>query len=987
MCGIHRFICGLLLAIHGVFCIEYAEWKGAPFRVSGRDELPGGDPVEFDWRNQENRGDVKFSQDGDPKGAPLDPVQPGPRFDCGEKGFTVVLKPGDFVNIKIYEHISLSCPVKKSFPAVGCKNDGMELTIGDLTPEDLSVLFNGELAPLLYVASQCWRRKRSNMEGLSFWVPYSTCGVNFRDGSFVLDLSYKDEAIPLQCPSDSVVPDNGGIPEGFQQLAQNKPSVPQSRFPSKVMVAQFTEPSDPVSLQPKDVSSTPAPTPKPMPHWLSKRPSFPGLFNVSVNFPFSVPIPANPVPKEPFSNKGRDHTSVVRDQLPKRPLPPGLFNLSVNFPFAVPVPARPISIKDRFRGYLSKGMEQDQVSAEPNQQSKDSEKVLPEEGLVSGTDPLSNTGSPGKPSSGGEDPLSEGRGPETLSGRRGYFIGGIGKQFPVRYPLSGVQYPFSRNQEPGQLMPVGSDPLFGVKDLAQLSPGSRDLLFGGGDKLLPGRKNPISVAQYPFSRDGDSDSFPSNIKSPLSEGRDQDQLSSPGVSSLFVGKDKLLTGGRHPWSDDRNPLFVGRFPDQLLPIGGDPFSGARNPDQLLPVAGDPLSGEKYTDIPFPLLRKPLYGRGSFFGRDTPLVARKYVLSGSIDPLPGMGSESSNQFSQRGGQLFGRDPLSISGDQLSGNTDQGGRETPVSGSSDSLYGRDPFTRRDNPFTGNSDPLSGSEDSLSGGDGSFSGSSDQLPGNDDYLYGKRDPFAGSSSPFSRRENVFYGRDPVYGSGDPLSEKGVYGSSDPFSGRDRSLPGSVNPLSGRDGSVSGRGDPFYGSNNPVPGSGLSSGKYPWYGGKDPAQIFSGSTDPSSGSKQPFFGRDSDQLPSVSKEDPTSRDTDQLLGTMDGATNTASLGQPLGVKTEDESWAPYQSPTAKPLSDRFASQSQYQPGLPFPLQNGDVRFGGLYMGNPGFSYDGARYPRSQALVRSIKGTAFTGSEPVTPSAQPVPLEDGSAP
>lgn len=39
---------------------------------------------------------------------------------------------------------------------------------------------NGEWAPLLYVATQCWHRKLSKQGDLIFLVPYTSCGVTGR---------------------------------------------------------------------------------------------------------------------------------------------------------------------------------------------------------------------------------------------------------------------------------------------------------------------------------------------------------------------------------------------------------------------------------------------------------------------------------------------------------------------------------------------------------------------------------------------------------------------------------------------------------------------------------------------------------------------------------------------------------------------------------------------------------------------------------------
>lgn len=104
------------------------------------------------------------------------------------------------------EHV-LSCPASVTPPSVVCKNNAMEMTVvGDGTADKLSVAckywnklsvvtntcglsdmrlspfstVNGEWAPLLYVATECWHREPSNQGELTFSVPYTSCGVNFR---------------------------------------------------------------------------------------------------------------------------------------------------------------------------------------------------------------------------------------------------------------------------------------------------------------------------------------------------------------------------------------------------------------------------------------------------------------------------------------------------------------------------------------------------------------------------------------------------------------------------------------------------------------------------------------------------------------------------------------------------------------------------------------------------------------------------------------
>ncbi len=55
--------------------------------------------------------------------------------------------------------------------------------LADLIP--LVLLVNGEWAPLLYVATQCWHRARSNQGDLTFSVPYKSCGVTVGVSNYI----------------------------------------------------------------------------------------------------------------------------------------------------------------------------------------------------------------------------------------------------------------------------------------------------------------------------------------------------------------------------------------------------------------------------------------------------------------------------------------------------------------------------------------------------------------------------------------------------------------------------------------------------------------------------------------------------------------------------------------------------------------------------------------------------------------------------------
>ncbi|XDV15498.1 hypothetical protein PO909_015573, partial [Leuciscus waleckii] len=191
----------------------------------------------------------------------------------------------------------LSCPASATPPSIVCKNNAMEITIvGDGRADELSVALNGEWAPLLYVATECWHREQANQGQLTFSVPYRSCGVNFRDGHVILVLKSKGKMMPLSCPYEPIpmfpVKDPG-LSETTQPLPQKQLGVyhkPPTVFPSQIVkqVQAF-----PVEQQQRNVPRSPYLHPRS--HWLPKLPSLPGSFNLSVNFPFSLPIQKQPM--------------------------------------------------------------------------------------------------------------------------------------------------------------------------------------------------------------------------------------------------------------------------------------------------------------------------------------------------------------------------------------------------------------------------------------------------------------------------------------------------------------------------------------------------------------------------------------------------------------------------------------------------------------------------------------------------------------------
>ncbi|RXN28411.1 zona pellucida sperm-binding 4-like protein [Labeo rohita] len=204
--------------------------------------------------------------------------------------------------------LDLSCPVSVTPPSFVCKNNAMELTVvGDGTADELSVALNGEWAPLLYVATQCWHRELSSQGDLTFLVPYTSCGVNFRDGRFILDLRSKDKMIPLSCPYDSI----SGLSLTNQPLPQREPSVyhkSPTGFPTKAIAGQIVKEEHGFLVEQLARNAARTPAVHPRSHLLPKLPSLPGSFNLAVNFPFSLPIPSRPA--------HRDQTSKPVDLTP-----------------------------------------------------------------------------------------------------------------------------------------------------------------------------------------------------------------------------------------------------------------------------------------------------------------------------------------------------------------------------------------------------------------------------------------------------------------------------------------------------------------------------------------------------------------------------------------------------------------------------------------------------------------------------------------------
>ncbi|XP_042616551.1 R3H domain-containing protein 2-like isoform X2 [Cyprinus carpio] len=323
-CGHLPVLCVLLLVFQGVFCSEFAERKYAVSMFKFHDDISSGDIFKSFWRNSKQRRSVKFVGDGQ-----LQTQKTKPQFECGDRVLKLLLKHVDVTNIRFYgpqgdllhlDHLAafcgvsikntntdvrllfnydscymrqelnkyvlslswygadldLSCPVSVTPPSITCKNNGMELIVGDGTADVLSVALHGEWAPLLYVATRCWHRKLSKQGDLIFLVPYTSCGVTGRDGRSDLKLKLKDKVITLSCPREP----------------QREPDVyqkPPTGLPTKAIASQIVEEQAfPVEQLARNAARTPSQHRSPL---LPKIPPLPGSFNLAVNFPFSLPIP------------------------------------------------------------------------------------------------------------------------------------------------------------------------------------------------------------------------------------------------------------------------------------------------------------------------------------------------------------------------------------------------------------------------------------------------------------------------------------------------------------------------------------------------------------------------------------------------------------------------------------------------------------------------------------------------------------------------
>ncbi|XP_039543113.1 proline-rich extensin-like protein EPR1 [Pimephales promelas] len=354
-CGHLSILCILLFDLQPAFCNEFAK-RDVP---NGHDEISGGDFFKS-WLNSKQRRSVKSVGDRGLK-ALKQTRQIKPQFECGDLVFKVFLKQDDVVNLRIsgprgdllrLEQLSafcgvaiktshtdvhllfsydscyvkpeesgyvlslswygteqaLSCPRSRTPPSVVCKNNAMEMTLaGDGRADELSVALNGEWAPLLYVAAECWHRERSYQGQLTFSVPYSSCGVYFRDGHFILVLKSKGQMIPLSCPYEP----KPGFPvknPGFSETTQPPPQKQLRVYHKEPIVF-------PVEQQQRNLSGSPHLHPRS--RWLPKLPSLPSLpgsFNLSVNFPFSLPMQKEPV-------LYRDPTTSKQGVLTPEPVP------------------------------------------------------------------------------------------------------------------------------------------------------------------------------------------------------------------------------------------------------------------------------------------------------------------------------------------------------------------------------------------------------------------------------------------------------------------------------------------------------------------------------------------------------------------------------------------------------------------------------------------------------------------------------------------
>ncbi|XP_043092697.1 extensin [Puntigrus tetrazona] len=350
----------LLLAFHGALCSRHAS-KPAPSKLMFPEEMSNGDVFKSFWRNSKRRRSVKSRETRQLK-ASEEMRTNKPQYECGDRVLTVVLKHGDGAYIRVngphgnklsldrlaafcgvsikttntdvrllfnYDScyvkqesskhvlsldwhgtdVDLSCPVSLTPPSMICKNQAMELTVVDGTADELLVALNGEWAPLLYVATQCWQRELSKQGVLTFSVPYTSCGLTIGEGRYDLDLRLKQKMIKLSCPYEQIpsfpVKDSGPSVSN-QPLPQREPNTyhkPQNGFPTKAVSSQVgkKEQAFPVEQPERNAAKSP-PLNRRNPS-LPKLPSLPGSFNLAVNFPFSLPMPTRNAPRDYLASK------------------------------------------------------------------------------------------------------------------------------------------------------------------------------------------------------------------------------------------------------------------------------------------------------------------------------------------------------------------------------------------------------------------------------------------------------------------------------------------------------------------------------------------------------------------------------------------------------------------------------------------------------------------------------------------------------------
>ncbi|XP_055060702.2 uncharacterized protein [Misgurnus anguillicaudatus] len=337
-----RILCILLMVVLNVFCNDVST------------KVSSGDFFRSIWQNSKQRRSVKsVSVRTDGQFRMAQPAQTAkPPFECGDRLLTLFLSPVDVGNIRIYgplgdplylgqlaafcgvsikttqtdvrlqftydscyvkqevakyvvflswydTDMTLSCPVIVAPPTAICKRNAMELTVvGEGTADELSVALNGEWAPLLYVATQCWHKEPSSQGRLTFKVPYTSCGINLRDGNFILDVRSKDKMMSLFCPYEpipvspvwSTMLPTTAQPQKQLVVFQKPPTfLPAAPGSETVKTEQGLRQQERLAVKPSQTPSLQSSHRMPNKSPLSSL--LPGSFNLAVNFPFSVPLP------------------------------------------------------------------------------------------------------------------------------------------------------------------------------------------------------------------------------------------------------------------------------------------------------------------------------------------------------------------------------------------------------------------------------------------------------------------------------------------------------------------------------------------------------------------------------------------------------------------------------------------------------------------------------------------------------------------------